>query len=44
MSETQKTLTLGVGALALAILALGTVPGVGSPDAFLDRGMLIVLS
>ena len=38
MSETQKTLTLGVGALALAILALGTVPGVGSPDAFLDRG------
>lgn len=38
MSETQKTITFGIGALILALLALATAPRLVSPDAFLDRG------
>ncbi len=38
MSETQKTVTFGVGAVILALLALATAPRFVSPDVFLDRG------
>jgi hypothetical protein len=38
MSETNKTLTFGAVALAVALLVWLTAPSPAAPDAFLDRG------
>ena len=38
MDETKKTMYLVVGAVALAGLALVSVPRISTPDAFADRG------
>lgn len=38
MSETRKTATFGIVAVALALAALLTTPGRATPDDFLDRG------
>ncbi|MDA2928750.1 DUF4340 domain-containing protein [Acidobacteria bacterium AH-259-O06] len=38
MSETGKTMTYGIAAVLLLLLAFLTAPGKITPDAFLDRG------